>query len=402
LRADSGLFRNADGSLSPDAPGLSWAKQYVGKTAQNTPRAWVLMREHRNPIMTTCRSGGVVYYDASIGGSPWPYLGNFGFYLKQDDTITGGKTVPETNDKGVDARYAKNPTNGATRPEAGLGNCPARSYREDLFGAGYPCYPNPYNPDLPVLEGQNPADYTDFYVPTDWTGNGKEAYTVRRTDQANSNPYMFFLIDNGYIPGDQTYSATITFKYFDIGTDKWSLKYDSTSGEKSAGTITKGNTKTLKTATFTVTDGRFGGRLTGGADFYIDSRNGTTNDGNEWIHMVEVERTSTLSTPKAPVVAIASASADANLTWTAVTQDTGGKTAAVDHYDVWRSTANPYFAPNTTADTPYARVFTPGFTEAGARNSAGAAFYTVTAVSAAPSALSNRVGVFGYALVKGQ
>lgn len=402
LRVDSGLFRNSDGSLPPDAASLTWAKQYVGKTAANTPRAWVLMREHRNPIMTTCRSGGVVYYDDSLGGSPWPDLGNFEFYLKQVDSITGGKTIPETNDKGVDARYAKNPTTGAARPEAGLGNCPARSYREDLFGANYPCYPNPYNPDLPALTGQNPDDYTDFYNPADWTGAGKEAYTVRRTDQASGNPYMFFLVDNGYIPGDATYSATITVKYFDIGTDKWSLKYDATSGEKAAGTITKTGTKALKTATFTITDGRFGGRLTGGADFYIDSRNGTTNDGNEWIHMVEIERTSTVTAPKAPVVTAAASGADAALTWPAVTQDTSGKTAAVDHYDVWRSTANPYATPNTTTDTPYARVLTPNFTEVGAKNAAGGYYYTVTAVSSAPSGLSNRVGVFGFALTKGQ
>jgi hypothetical protein len=402
LRVDSGLFRNADGSLSLDAPGLDWAQNYIGRTAQTTPRAWVIMREHRNPTMTTCRSGGVVYYDASLGGSPWPVFGNFEFYLRQVDSIAGGKSVAETNDKGVDSRYAKNPTTGAVRPEAGLGNCPARSYREDLFGPNYPCFKEPYNPDLPPLVGQNPDDYTDFYNPADWTGAGKEAYTVRRTDQANSNPFMFFLIENGYIPGDQTYSATITVKYFDIGSDRWSLKYDATSGEKTAGTITKGGTRALKTATFAVTDGRFGGRLTGGADFYIDSRNGTTNDGNEWIHMVEIERTSTLTTPNAPVVAAAAAGLDLALTWPAVTQDTGGKSAVVDHYDVWRSTANPYHAPNPTSDTPHARVLGAGFTELNARSTPGGAYYTVTAVSAAPSALSNRVGVFGFALTGGR
>jgi hypothetical protein len=387
-------------STQADKDNIAWAKPYFGKNAQTTPKVWVMMREHRNPTMLSCRSGGVIYTSSS-GSYFWPDLGNFDFYLKQVDSISGGKTVAETNDKGVDSRYAKD-ASGNARPDAGLGACPSnKPYREDLFGANYPCFKEPYNPDLPPLVGQNPGDYTDFYTPTDWTGEGKEAYTVRRTDQATNNPYMFFLIDNGYIPGDQTYSAKITVAYFDIGTDKWSLKYDSTSGEKSAGTVTKTGSKTLKTVTFTVTDGRFGGRLTGGADFYIDSRNGTTNDGNEWIHMVEVERTSTLTTPKAPAVMIAASGADANLTWPAVTQDTSGKSAVVDHYDVWRSAA-PYFSPNTTADTPYARVFAPGFTEVGARNNGGGAFYVVTAVSATPSALSNRVGVFGYSLVKGQ
>ena len=196
-------------------------------------------------------------------------------------------------------------------------------------------------------------------------------------------------------------------KYFDIGTDKWSLKYDSASGEKSAGTVTKTGTKTLKTATFTVTDGRFGGRLTGGADFYIDSRNGTTNDGNEWIHLVEVERTTALSAPKAPVVSVAIAGSnpngtDAALTWPAVTQDVSGKSAVVDHYDVWRSATSPYFTPNPATDTPYARVLSPGFVDPGRLNIPGGGYYMVTAANTSPSALSNRVGKFSFGLTKGQ
>lgn len=392
-RVDQTLIKDAT-----DRAGIEWAKPYFGKTAETTPKVWAMMREHRNPVMTTCRSGGVIYVKSS-DGTVWPDLGNFDFYLKQVDSITGGKTVAETNDKGVDSRYAKDPANGSARPDAGLGNCPTKSYREDLFGASYPCFAQPYNPDLPPLVGQNPADYTDFYTPTDWTGEGKEAYTVRRTDQATNNPYMFFLIDNGYIPGSDTYSAVITVKYFDIGADKWALKYDAASGEKTAGTVTKTGTKTLKTATFAITDGRFGGRLTGGADFYLDSRDGTTNDGNEWVHLVEVERTSALTAPKAPVISLSASGADARLAWAAVTQDVNGKAAVVDHYDVWRSDL-PYFTPNPATDTPYANVFEPGFTDIGVLSGAGAYYYTVSAVNSAPSALSNRLGKVSFGLVK--
>lgn len=389
-------------SKAADKENLTWALPYFGKTAETTPKVWVIMREHRNPTMTTCRTGGV-YYLPTGGSSIWPDLGNFDFYLKQVDSIAGGKTVAETNDKGVDSRYARDPSNGATRPNAGLGNCPTTlSYRADLFGANYPCFPQPYNPSLPALVGQNPDDYTDFYTPTDWTGAGKEAYTVRRTDQATSNPSMFFLIDDGYIPGSATYGATITVKYFDIGTDSWSLKYDSTSGEKTVGTITKAGTNTLKTATFSVADGRFGGRLTGGADFYIDSRSGTTNDGDEWVHMVEVERTTSLSAPVAPVAGVAAAGSDMTLTWPAVTQDVGGKSAVVDHYDVWRSDASPYFTPNPSNDVPYARVLAPSFTDSGALEAAGAYYYAVTAVNTSPSALSNRMGKFSFSMTTGR
>ena len=42
LRVDTPLFRNSDGTLSSDSAGLSWAKQYVGRTPQTTPRVWTL------------------------------------------------------------------------------------------------------------------------------------------------------------------------------------------------------------------------------------------------------------------------------------------------------------------------------------------------------------------------
>ena len=108
---------------------------------------------------------------------------------------------------------------------------------------------------------------------------------------------MFFMIDNGYVKGDQSYQVKITVKYFDIGTDKWQLKYDSTGGEKAAvapdgkNYIQKTGTKQVKEVIFTIPDGRFAGRLTGGADFYLDSRapDGTL-DGNEWVHMVDVAK----------------------------------------------------------------------------------------------------------------
>ncbi len=209
--------------------------------------------------------------------------------------------MAETNDKGADSRYARDPFTGNAMPEAGLGNCPSNGYDVTLFGANYPCNYQPYNPDLPVLVGQDLSDYRDFYTISGWTGEGKEAWIVRRTDQnadaAKNNPYMFFQIDNGYIDGSLTYPVAITVQYFDIGADKWQLKYDSASGEKVAvapdgkNYIQKTGTKQLKSVTFTISDGQFAGRLTGGADFYLDSRapDGTL-DGNEWVHMVDVAR----------------------------------------------------------------------------------------------------------------
>jgi hypothetical protein len=318
LRVADTLLRN-NGQPTANVPIFDWARDYMGKTAQDTPSVWVVMREHRNPTLSNCRlktdnsygayaylysKGGTYTLDPKVGGQ-WPEFGNYTFWLYQVDSIKGGQTVPETNDKGADGRYAKDPNTGALMTEAGLGNCPPKSYNESLFGVNYPCNYQPYNTDLPVLDGQNPNNYRDFYFADRWTGAGKEAYIVRRTDQntdaAKNNPFMFFMIDDGYIKGDQSYQVKITVKYFDIGTDRWQLKYDSTGGEKAAvapdgkNYIQKTGTKQLKEVVFTITDGRFAGRLgpapDHGVDFYLDSRapDGTL-DGNEWVHMVDLAK----------------------------------------------------------------------------------------------------------------
>ncbi len=338
LRADDRLVRAADGSLTANAPFFTWAQQFLGKTPQDTPSVWTVMREHRNPTVYACR-GDMYYYLSPTGGSTWPQLGNFNYWLVQVDDIPGGRTVPETNDKGADSRYAKDPNTGATWTEAGLGNCPAKQYNEGMYGANYPCNKTPYNPDLPALEGQTLSNYRDFYDPTDWTGGGKEAWVVRRTDQnidaAKNNPYMFFMIDNDYIKGDQAYKAEITVQYFDIGTDKWSVKYDAISGEKVAGTVTKTGTKTLMTKTFTVTDGKFAGRLTGGADFYLDSRDPTTNalDGNEWVHMVEVKKIDTTNPPTNTPTITPTPTQTATPTVTPTATPTTGIVEGIAYYD---------------------------------------------------------------------
>lgn len=332
LRVDPALLRLDNGQPDPTNISLyAWARQYVGSSAQTTPRVWTVMNEHRNPTRGNCRPGGL-YYLTGTAGSVWPHLGNYNFYLTQVDGIAGGQTVAETNDKGADSRYAKDPDSGVVWDKAGLGACPVgKSYRTDLYGENYPCNYQPYNPNLPALGGQSLTNYTQYYNVDSWTGAGKEAYVVRRTDQnadtAKNNPYMFFMIDNGYIDGKSPVSAKITVKYFDMGTDSWSLKYDSASGEKTAGTVTKTNTRQLKTVTFTVGDAKFAGRLTGGTDFYLDSRNPANNalDGNEWVHAVEVEKTGPGSEDPTPTPSpTATETPTATPTATATTAPTSG------------------------------------------------------------------------------
>lgn len=291
LRIGDDLLQGSQGA--ENAVFFQWAKDYWGKTTQTTNSVWSVMREHRNPTpycharttptYTYKGTDGKTYVWPSSQGSTWPQLGNYNFWLYQDDAIAGGKTIPETNDKGADSRYARDPVTQAAWNQAGLGNCPTSNSYASFYPANYPCNNQPYNPDLPALG----SDATNYYSPSGWVGSGKEAWVVRRTDQDTGNPYMWFRIDPQYIDGSKTYSVTISIKYFDIGTDTWSLRYDSSSGDKTAGTITKTNTKQLKVATFNLSDGKFAKRMASNqADFVIDSK----NDGNEWIHMVDVAK----------------------------------------------------------------------------------------------------------------
>lgn len=338
LRFDPDLLRKPDGTLTANGPTFQWAKEYWGRTVQNTPSVWTVMREHRNPT-PYCYAPNDPTYSEPGKFSTYPILGNFNFWLYQDDTIAGGKTVPETNDPGADSRpqYA-----GGRYPSAGLGNCPYGM--ANAYSPTYPCNPTPYNPNLPPLEGQNP---TRLYDPRPWTGNGKEAWVVRRTDQnsdpAKNNPYMWFEIDDQYIDGTQIYSVVITVKYFDIGNDKWSLKYDSTSNEKAAEVygsggrtyVQKTNTRQLKEAKFLINDGKFANRLGGGrADFYIDSRSPEgVNDGNEWIHMVDVAKGSSISEPTPTPTATATPTETPTPTVTPTATPTTGVVEGVTFHD---------------------------------------------------------------------
>ncbi len=277
LRFDPDLILGSFTGVEKNRAALQWASQYWGKSVSDTPSVWTAMREHRDPILYC--DGYVYDPDRTL----WPMLGNFNFYLYQRDSVPGGKTVAETNDPGADSVQS-----GLTK--AGLGNCSGRGYAS-IYPPNYPCNKTPYNPNLPALEGRD-GDHP--YNPWPWTGGGQEAWFARRTDQQNGNPNMYFDIDDAYINGSQVYHVKLTLKYFDIGTDTFSLVYDSTSGPKIAGSvITKTNSKTLKTVVFEVYDGRLANGLSGSTDFYLDSR----GDGNEWVHMMDVAKVSSADPP---------------------------------------------------------------------------------------------------------
>ncbi|MGQ9518262.1 MAG: hypothetical protein ACUVT1_13425, partial [Anaerolineae bacterium] len=183
---------------------------------------------HDTPdVWVALRESGYTYY---------PQWGNYRFFLEQDNDAPGGRTVPLT-----------------WRP-AGTG---------------------PYQIQNPNVEaGQT------------FLGTTKEGWICRRTDQASGNPFMYFDVDDGYLfGGSNVVSLTVT--YFDRGTDTWTLEYDSADAiTKSAGTVTKTNTNTWKTQTFTLEDAHFANRQPGGNDFRINSN----GDGDEIVHFVILKR----------------------------------------------------------------------------------------------------------------
>ncbi|HIQ04984.1 MAG TPA: hypothetical protein EYH31_04710, partial [Anaerolineae bacterium] len=241
LRLSVDLFYDEEGNDRTENLAIfEYIRPYIGATVDNTPSVWVAMREHRNPWIA-CRGRE----DASW----YPQLGNYDFYMEQDDSVPGGHTVPETNDSQV----------------TGLGWCPNPP-------AGSYCYEYPYNPDLPP---------------------GREGWVARRTDQATGNPYIWFKVDDGYLYGPSN-AVTITVTYADVGSDRWALRYQCAGGECTAAPqgssdpwVQKTDSRTWKQAVFVLTDANLSNGLAGGSDFRLDC----LGDGDEHIHFVDLTRT---------------------------------------------------------------------------------------------------------------
>ena len=124
-------------------------------------------------------------------------------------------------------------------------------------------------------------------------GSAVEGRYTRRTDQATGNRYMYFDIDDAYI-FDNTPQVEIKVRYYDMGTDRWRLQYHALGDiYKTAGEVAKTDSRTWMTATFTIDDAKFANWQTGGNDFRIDCN----NDGNEYIHLVDVRKLQAPSVP---------------------------------------------------------------------------------------------------------
>ncbi len=276
-----------------------WTDKYMGVGLQagdvTPPSIWSRMREHRDPCFLS-------YTGASgISCNWWPTNGNYEYYLKQVHTAPGGVTIPFTDDE----RY------NVSGRKFGWDN-----YDSNVLGKPYHYNTKPYDPVLRSA-GLYSVGASNVQIGVD------PGWTARRSDQATGNYGFFFDADDRYLspPTGDPHQVAIAVTYLDQGTDRWRLRYDSMTGEKSARVyaiqdwtipiglainpklptaglqpantlyIQKTNTNTWKTATFLIEDGYFGNRLPGGTDFYLDSRSDTgASDGNEYIHHVDVRK----------------------------------------------------------------------------------------------------------------
>ena len=112
--------------------------------------------------------------------------------------------------------------------------------------------------------------------------SGKEGWSTRRTDHTGGNDYMYFQVDHGY-PAS---SGVITVTYYDHGTDSWQLQYTTSGGVQQTRSVAKTNSNTWLKAAFTVGDIGLSGAFSGN-DFRIYNM----GDGDEYIHMIQFERT---------------------------------------------------------------------------------------------------------------
>jgi hypothetical protein len=144
-----------------------------------------------------------------------------------------------------------------------------------------------------------------------------EGRYTRRTDIATGNPAMYFDIEDGYLFNARE-PVRLNITYYDNGTDRFDVYYDAWDHpNKLAGTVTKTNTKRWLKVSWVLTDARFANRQPGGgshpgSDFHIHAR----GDGDEIIHLVQVERLNRIQPTNPTVTPTPTLNPNPTPTWT--------------------------------------------------------------------------------------
>lgn len=212
---------------------LRFTRDHLGKTIDNTPDVWVVLRTTQitkvcwcGAKREDCMSPDCCYTDSGgrricIG----PQRTNFSYWLYQKDDVPGGKT---------------------------------KTLR---------------------IQGSS--------LPAEATNHPYARFIGRQTDQNSQQPFMFFDIEDGYTLNKNSFEITVTFVNY--GSDKLSLEYLNKNGQRVKKTINKGqslgNVNGWVDYKWTLTDADFSNKLDGGTDFLINC----DNDGDEYIHRVMVK-----------------------------------------------------------------------------------------------------------------
>jgi hypothetical protein len=122
-------------------------------------------------------------------------------------------------------------------------------------------------------------------------GSKEESYGrfARGFEHATGKNTLYFNIDDALFfnkPLAGAYPIEVKVIYFDSGKGKWELRYDATSGSKTAFTVKKTNSKTWKVKKIQLKDAYFGNRCPNATDLMLV--NSDTED--DIFHMIEVTR----------------------------------------------------------------------------------------------------------------
>jgi hypothetical protein len=204
---------------------MAWASAYLGRPLNQTPSVWALLRE------------------AGYADAFYPQVGNYNWWLSQDDAIPGGRSVPTTY----------------------------RSQQELVRAEDWAAY------GATAVRPGYEADQA-FLVP-----GSIEGWACRRTDQATGNPRLYLRVDDRYLsPEPQRLRLAVT--YLDRGSDALAVVFDRGGGLTETLTVRKTDSGAWHTIELELVGARLANGLAGGADLYLDC----LGDGDEYVHKLDL------------------------------------------------------------------------------------------------------------------
>ncbi len=205
-------------SLAPQV--VEYARKTMGKTVENSPDAWVALRQWNDPT----------YFDDRLPE-----------YSPENAELLG---VNRSNYEQIH-RFLKN------------SQLPFRNWERWLTQ-------REVAPDGYTQPTQQVYDRTNFIK---WNGFSYEAI---RTDHQTQNNYIYFNVDDRFLK-NQRADVEIKVTYLDDNNATWEIEYDALNGNlyKKTSQVFNQNSGKWKTTTFRISDAAFANRQNGNMDFRI-------------------------------------------------------------------------------------------------------------------------------------